>query len=234
MDLPPTETARPLPFWEGAVIDPARMQPLPALPYGYPDGWMGRLDLCHLYNLALALPGPILEVGPWLGRSTSAICAGIRDARRTQRTLFDIVDFGPTSPAEWHRLFGKPFNAAMANGIAADAIHHPGGSLAVLIQNLKRNGLLDQATTITRGNFLDMPFSRHYGLIFCDTTHDAREVDLYLPRPAELLLPGAVLVFDDVLDEALAERILGHLPVRKACRLRTIDERAKQLAVQAL
>ncbi len=39
-------------------------------------------------------------------------------------------------------------------------------------------------------------------------------------------------VFDDVLEEALAERILGDLPVRKACRLRTVGQRAKQLAVQ--
>lgn len=220
-----------IPFWDDKAIYPDRMRSLPSLRYGYPDGWMNALELRTLYNLAFSLQGPFLEVGPWLGRSTSAICAGIRDAAKPERTIFDIVDFGHTSPAEWLRDFGRPFDPDLAGGVAADAIYHPGGSIAVLVNNLKRNGLLEFATTIIRGNFLDMPIERRYRFIFCDTTHDEREVDLYLPKLARLAAPGAVLVFDDVISEKFAAQICAHLRVQKYYMLHNFDRYAKLLLV---
>ncbi len=89
-------------------------------------------------------------------------------------------------------MLGLDFGPQFSRRVVVDAIYHPGGSLAVLIANLRRNNLLEFTTTITRGNMLDMPFSRRYGMIFCDTTHDEREVRLYLPRIAELVAPGAI------------------------------------------
>ena len=70
-------------------VDPATLaepyleRGLPALTTGFPNGWMSATDLKVLYNCAYRTKGPILEVGPWLGRSTSSITAAMRDREET-------------------------------------------------------------------------------------------------------------------------------------------------------
>ncbi|MCC6009097.1 MAG: class I SAM-dependent methyltransferase, partial [Rhodobacteraceae bacterium] len=173
----------------------------------------------------------VLEVGPWLGRSTTALSAGLRDrvAEGQAAVRFDTVDFGVASAEEWAARFGRPLRLEKDKGRVAEAVLHPGGTIAVLIANLKGNDLLDQVTSVVRGDFIDLPFTRRYGLIFCDATHDATEIARHLPRLAELSAPGAVLVFDDVPDEARADLICAHLPTRARFLSRAVlPERARR------
>ncbi|CAA9279108.1 MAG: hypothetical protein AVDCRST_MAG27-3878 [uncultured Craurococcus sp.] len=219
-------------IWSGGPLRRDELRPLPTLPHPYPEGWTSHIELVLLYNLARVTRGPILEIGPWLGRSTSAICAGIRDQEASTRPAFDTVDFGITSAEEWKTLLGIDFGPQLSHRVVVDAIYHPGGSMAVLIANLRRNNLLEFTTTITRGNILDMPFSRNYRMIFCDTTHDEREVRLYLPRIAQLARPGAHLVFDDVVTEDFADLICSYLPVAARRILHDEEQYSKQLLVK--
>lgn len=197
-------------------------RPLPELANGFPDGWMSPLDLKAIYNAALKASGPILEVGPWLGRSTTALAAGLRDRTDEERILFDTIDFGITSAEEWQERFNERLKMDKAGGRVVEAVYHPGGTLAVLIKNLKGNGLLPYMTNIIRGDFLDAPISRQYGLIFCDATHDDAEINRHMPRLAELAAPGATLIFDDIVTPEHAEMVCKHLNTKRAIMTRTL------------
>lgn len=183
---------------------------------------MSTADLTALYNLARWRAGPSLEIGPWLGRSTSAICLGRRDAGVTPLPPYDIVDFGITSATEWKTMLGQEFDPAIGQGSAIYAIHHPGGTNAILVNNLLRNGLLSFTTTITRGNFLDLPFTRRYEFVFCDTTHDEWEAVLYLREIAKRAAPNAPVIFDDVVSDDFAEFFCKYFDV--GSRLMTCKE----------
>lgn len=192
---------------------------------------MSAKDLTVLYNAGQDAKGDVLEVGPWLGRSTTAITAGLcrREAEGHTPIKYDTIDFGITSADEWVERFDEPFRVAKDKGRVAEAVYHPGGTIAVLIQNLKSNGLLKYVTNVIRGDFLDSPISRKYALIFCDATHDDTEIHRHLPKLAELAAPGCVLIFDDVITEERADLICSYLNVSDRFMTRTVypDRKAR-------
>lgn len=206
-------------------------QPLPKLPNGYPNGWMSAKDLTVLYNAGQNASGDVLEVGPWLGRSSTAISAGLRQREIDggEPAKYDTIDFGITSAEEWVDRFDEPFRVAKDKGRVAEAVYHPGGTIAVLIRNLKSNDLLRYVTNIIRGDLLDTPIARQYGLIFCDATHDDREIHRHLPKLAELAAPGSVLIFDDVITEERADLVCSYLDVSDRFMTRSIypDRKAR-------
>src|SRR5216683_6599773 len=50
-------------------------------------GWMTPKERQMLYALARHLPGPITEIGSWVGLSTTAIACGIRDSKQAKQFL---------------------------------------------------------------------------------------------------------------------------------------------------
>ena len=188
---------------------------LPKAPQGFPNGWMSPNDLSLLYNVAFQASGPVLEVGPWLGRSTTALAMGLRDrhAQGEENVSFDTIDFGITSADEWHAKFGEKLNIKKQKGRVAEAVYHPGGTVAVLIQNIKNNRLLPYVSNFIRGDFIDCPLSRKYNVIFCDTTHDDAEIERTLPALVKMAGKGCTFVFDDVITEQRAQKICGYLDV---------------------
>lgn len=213
-------------------------QDLPHMVNGYPNGWMRPADLKVLYNAARIATGPVLEVGPWLGRSTTALALGLRDrtAAGARPVPFDTLDLGITSAAEWEDRFGEPFEVDKDKGRVADAVYHPGGTIAVLIRNLKDNGLLGQMTNIIRGDLVTCPIQRDYGLIFCDATHSDAEIHRHLPRLAELAGPGCTLIFDDVVSRDRADLVCSFLNTKHRFLSRTLfpspRKRCKLLVVE--
>lgn len=199
---------------------------------------MSAKDLTVLFNAGQYAKGDVLEVGPWLGRSTTAITAGLRqrEADGQAPVKYDTIDFGITSADEWVERFDEPFKIDKDKGRVAEAVYHPGGTIAVLIQNLKSNGLLKYVTNVIRGDFLDSPLVRQYGLIFCDATHDDGEIHRHLPKLAELAAPGSVLIFDDVVTEQRADLVCGYLNVSDRFMTRTVypnrSARCKLLVVE--
>lgn len=198
--------------------------PLPRLPFGFPNGWMSATDLRVLYNAALGARGDVLEVGPWLGRSTTALAAGLRDRAQggSPSVCFDTIDFGITSAAEWQARFGQPLSTTKDKGRAIEAVCHPGGTIAVLISNLKTNELLQEVTNIVRGDLMTCPIARDYSLIFCDAVHDEAESRRHLPRLAELARPGAVFVLDDVVTRQHAELVADIVGARRFIMTRSL------------
>jgi predicted O-methyltransferase YrrM len=161
-----------------------------------PVGWLSGYEIRLLYALASIAKGPILELGSWLGRSTCAIAAGVRDGGGGP---FDTVDYGITSPTEWKKLFGSPIIPYETNPAVLRAVLQPGGSTSVLIENLRRLNLVDHVTSVIRGDSRRVPLRSSYAFIFCDTLHDPTEVRSYAPLLKGLLQRGAILACDDVL-----------------------------------
>lgn len=213
---------------------------LPELPNGFPNGWMRPADLKLLYNAGRMASGPVLEVGPWLGRSTSALALGLRDRAESgiDPVAFDTLDLGITGAAEWQDRFGEPFDLDKDKGRVADAVYHPGGTIAVLIRNLRDNGLLGHMTNIIRGDLITCPIQRDYGLIFCDATHSDEEIHRHLPRLAELAGPGCTLIFDDVVTKDRADLVCSFLNTNRMFMSRDLfpspRKRCKLLVVETM
>ncbi len=56
------------------------LDPLPVDVSFFPEGWVTPLELQVLYNLGKYGDGDFLEIGTWIGRSTTAIALGRRDS----------------------------------------------------------------------------------------------------------------------------------------------------------
>lgn len=213
-------------------------QPLPNLPQGYPNGWMSATDLRLLYSTALRTNGDVLEVGPWLGRSSSAIAAGLRDRQEAggAPVRYDTIDYGITSVEEWQARFNERLDPGKDKGRAIEAVYHPGGTIAVLISNLKGNGLLPYVTNVIRGDFHDCPIQRKYQMIFCDATHDDGEIHRNVPRLAELGAEGCTYVFDDVITAERAKLVCSYLEPKQYFMTRRLfpkpGKRCKLLVVE--
>ncbi|MBR0681313.1 class I SAM-dependent methyltransferase [Roseomonas eburnea] len=189
-----------------------------ALPFALadlPEGWFSANQVNLLYQLALATPGPILEIGPWVGRSTSVIARALRE--RGERIPFHTVDYGIASEAEWKALFGSSVHTKKDPDRYLRHINQPGGTIASLERNLAAQGLRD-LVEIHRGDFHAVAPEGPFALIFCDATHNRREIDRNIPALLHRLGPGGVLACDDITADLEA-----HLLTRFAFRWHHLD-----------
>jgi len=132
--------------------------------------------------------------------------------------------------------FGEVLKADKDKGRVMDAVYHPGGTVAVLIKNLKDNGLLPYVTNVIRGNFLDCPIQRKYKMIFCDATHDDQEVHDNVPALAKVAAKGCTYVFDDVVSQQRVDLIMEYIKPKRHFMTRSVfpnpKKRCKLLVVE--
>jgi len=164
-----------------------------------PHGWFSKGQVNILYQLAMATPGPILEIGPWIGRSTSVICHAL--SRRTEKVDFHTVDYGISSEAEWRELYGIDLREKENFNLYLPHIEQPGGSIESLKRNIKQQGF-EHLVQIHKGDFHKVCPPGNFSLIFCDATHDIDEIDKNCPALMSRLSPGGRIAFDDI-DAAL-------------------------------
>lgn len=180
-----------------------------------PEGWFSANQVNLLYQLASMTAGPILEIGPWVGRSTSVIARALRE--RGEAIPFHTVDYGIASEAEWLALFGSSVRTKKDPDRYLRHINQPGGTIASLQRNLAAQGMLE-LVTIHRGDFHKVAPDGLFSLIFCDATHSRREIDANVPALLQRLAPGGILACDDITPELAA-----HLTVRFAFRWHHLD-----------
>ncbi len=166
-----------------------------------------------------------------MGRSTVCLAKGIQRRPEGRETLFDTVDLGVASVEEWRRLLHNDplLNAMREMETLLSNIYLPGGTIAALIANLKHHDVLQYVTTILRGNFLTMPITRVYGVIFCDTLHDDNEIALYVPKLSQMLASGGWIFCDDIVDVRRAEAIKSMLDLEFYTLTNPIDKYTKFL-----
>lgn len=174
-----------------------------------PEGFINLFECYDLYKLGKKIPGPFLEIGPWVGRSTACIAQGIKKSGKNKE--FHTVDIGFSSEKEWEEFFGstlKQKNSKVRNRYLKHIIRE-GGSIQSLIENLK-NRRLDKFVTVHEGNFRDIAFGKKFNLIFCDATHDLQEIEINIPPIKNLLSEKGVLVCDDIKTEEMESALKSY------------------------
>lgn len=173
-----------------------KLDPLPVELSFFPEGWMTPLELQVLYNFAKYSSGDFLEIGTWIGRSTTAIALGRRDAVASAGK-FDAVDFGFVSLGDFCDALHVGMEYASTDEIARPILTM-GGTTAHLLENLRKRGVLKYVTSVVRGNSTEVPLRDSYDVIFCDATHSEFEIDVTGPVLARVARPGTWLICDDL------------------------------------
>jgi hypothetical protein len=203
------------------------LRPLPEDLSFFPDGWMLPLELTVLYNLALHSDGDILEIGSWIGRSSTALALGLRDAGHKSLS-YDIVDFGLVSMAEAmdELRIGMEY---VAQEVIARPIMSPGGIVGCLIDNLRCRSLLPHVTSIIRGNVAAVPLRSTYHVVMCDAVHNEREIDIVAPVLARVVRPGTWLMCDDLVTPELVRSLERFIAFDRKIELKDHDPDCKAM-----
>ncbi len=174
-------------------------------------GWLTGPEGQTLFALGALARGPVLEVGPWLGRSTVCIARGI--AVSPEPKEFFTVELNPKAE-DWELRDGlyhfRPddSDAAFAGGTPVEdweedngpVVAHPEGVIGQLEANLRRC-CVEELVQVVEGDFRHLPLHGPFAFIFTDTMHTPDEVHRNGQRLAELLAPGGVLACHDTTPE---------------------------------
>ena len=173
-----------------------------------PDGWMVLGELQILYNLGLNNKGNLFEVGPWIGRSTSAMAMGL--AEKGEPTNFHVVDFGICGVKDWMRRFGKaPWGYGDINEQIklTEVVCHRGGSPADLVQNLVDQDLYKYITCLSLCDICDLSLNQKFNSVFIDCIHDDEELEKNLIQVKRFLDNEFILIVDDTHNQERANKI---------------------------
>jgi Methyltransferase domain len=185
-------------------FDGSKLTARPFTTESLPDGWLYGVEATVLYNAALVARGPIIEVGPWIGRSTCALAYGVRD--NPLRPILDVFDWGVASIDQCKKLWGLDPRSHPESEHVLKQILYPGGSGAVLIDNLVRRKLDQYVHMFVFGEFLEATVSRKYSVCFCDASHGIEELKRNGPHLMSMMDPDNwLIVFDDIWDPAAAK-----------------------------
>ena len=177
-------------------------------------GWFlpeeGRL----LYLLTLMNRGPILEIGHFLGRSTSVICEAIRDSGHIVQ--FNSYDFGFATADDfldfYRRLYGDPEWKDYSPEEMDSMVFSKKASTTELAKaNLDRFGLTEYVKLIS-GDFTKLDDMK-YDFIFCDAMHDPEEIKHNLPFVERNSQDRCIWAFHD-MKQANIETVLSLSPVK--------------------
>jgi predicted O-methyltransferase YrrM len=176
-------------------------------------GWFSVEEAEALYTLAATTPASrILEIGHFLGRSTSAICEAIRDSGGV--TEFNSYDLGFRSADEFIAHYER-VHATVTTQVPKECeelvYSQKKTTTEIAKVNLTRYGL-DKYVNLISGDFTALD-STQYGLIFCDAVHDRSEIVLNLPYVMAASTDDCVWAFHDMFPENV-EAVLAMSPAR--------------------
>jgi hypothetical protein len=189
------------------------------------DGWLSRSEEGALYALGYWMSEPILEIGPWVGRSTICIARGVKNSGRKKR--FVTCELNPT-PANFRPYgtevgFFVPADNLVPMGLSSrkgyeeeikPIISSPGGVIGALERNLKRAGVR-KMVEIHEGHFRNAP-AVGYNFVFSDAMHTVNEVRQNGRDILPMLARGAVIAFHDTTPENAAA-IESIFPLEDRC-----------------
>lgn len=199
-------------------------------------GWSPTDQLHTLFTMVMmsaGMPGDVLELGSWCGRSAAAFGLAAKLCGKTKVYCVDLFpeknDWLRNADGTYSmtvRLDGEEFRAyhhqtvwkePFERDIAPLYVEHQ-GILEIFTQHIGRLGL-DDVVIPYRGalaGFLDrQPHPRNYRLAFIDGDHGYDAVCADIRRVQKVLLPGGWICFDDAfasyegVDRAISDLILS-------------------------
>lgn len=209
------------------TIDIAKLQSMEQGLPPLPQGWLTGLEAKVLYTATRTVQedAAILEIGSWAGRSSCCIAYGVRDSGK--KTRYDIVDYGIAGVDEWHERFGGNIFAYADPKQFIEVICVPGGTAAVLKQNLIDRGLAKYVSLIVLGDLADYETRTKYDFIFCDTTHGEEEIKRNIPRVSSLLKDDWILACDDIHTDVEIDLIGKLTGAEQVYMTKDVDQYAK-------
>jgi hypothetical protein len=179
----------------GRLSVPVELTPVP--------GWLTPKEQAALYALGYILSGPFLEIGAWVGKSTSIIARAIQDSRQYKK--FVTSELTPTltkfRPVGAGMGFFVPAESEVCLGVATmkswteemePIVCQPGGVLGVLTANLRKLELLD-LVDIQVGDFSNVP-KLNYRFIFSDVMHTPNEIRQGLPALRDIISGRSIIL----------------------------------------
>jgi hypothetical protein len=160
------------------------------------SGWLTSEEQRTLYALGFILSGPFLEIGAWVGKSTSIIAKAILDSGQYKK--FVTSELNPTlanfKPVGSGMGFFLSAESDVCLGVASmkswteemePILSQPGGVLGSLTNNLRNLDLLD-LVDIRIGEFSNVP-RLNYRFIFSDIMHTPDEIRMGLPALRDII-----------------------------------------------
>lgn len=141
-------------------------------------GWFKPDECYRLYHLSKDTEGAILEIGHFLGRSTSFICQGIRDSKK--ENIFKSYDLGFTDYNEVQKFYFEMYGS----NVKIPELYELAFSKNMTTSEVAKLNLqhlnLDSFVELISGNFIELDHNK-YKFIFCDAMHDQIEISKNLP-----------------------------------------------------
>lgn len=176
-------------------------------------GWISTDEAETLYLLAATTLGTrILEIGHFLGCSTSALCEGIRDSGAV--IDFASYDLGFRNTDDFVAHYVGLYNGqtfSIPPEYEELVFRRQLTTTDVARENLARFGL-DRYVRLISGDFAALDRTR-YGLIFCDALHNPCEIARNLPGLIAVSEDTCVWALHDMNDENVAA-VLRSAPTR--------------------
>lgn len=145
------------------------------------DGWIADDEALEIYNLALNGKN-ILEIGFFLGRSTSIICESIEDSNECK--LFDSYDMNFRNSTEFANFYKKIHGDVVIPDLMKKCFIENVSFLEKAKENLSRYNLLKYVNLIGE-NFNNIR-GKKYDFIFCDAMHNPIEIRENIYKMLEL------------------------------------------------
>jgi len=182
-------------------------------------GWFSDEEAEALYIAASLVSGNrFLEIGHFLGRSTSAICEAIRDSGFP--TEFNSYDLGFANAEEFVAHY-KRIHDTTSVEVPAEydqlVFAQKTTTTELAKRHLARFGL-DRFVNLINGDFTLLDRTQ-YDFVFCDALHDPGEIRLNLPFVVTASSDDCVWAFHDMTETNVA----AVLQMSSARLIRVID-----------
>lgn len=174
------------------------------------DGWLTPKEAGALYDLAYSATGPIVEIGSYQGRSTTALALGAMAG--SKQPVYAIDPFIGVPPSSRKTDLG---NESGWNTSTPE----------LLRANLDKVGINGQVKIVVKKSPDAAEEIPQCGVLFVDGSHlyedVSKDLDLYLPK----ILPGGSVMVHDVVDidaavvKAVDERLMNCPDWQVRCRV---------------
>jgi hypothetical protein len=176
-------------------------------------GWFSQDEAELLYLLAVMSRGRFLEIGHFLGRSTSAICEGIRDSGRVIE--FNSYDLGFNTPEEFIAFYTKLYYRREFDVPKEynDMVYSRGITTTSVAREHLARFQLDSYVHLISGDFTTAE-ATPYDFIFCDAMHDSHEIQANIAAITRSSADDCTWAFHDMTD-ANRDAVLAAVPTAR-------------------
>lgn len=167
-------------------------------------GWLTDNEARCLYDVARKTRGNLLEVGTFLGRSTSVLCEGIRDAGQVGRK-FVSYDLSCSSLGEFKTIVNAIGQEDFfVPALLSDLWARGANSTDEARKYLEEHELL-QYVELRKGDF--RADNATYDTMFLDVMHGPEEMSANLPHVYRLSRPMTLVAIHDMHEETTLPEI---------------------------